>query len=210
MRTVKISCMIALLCFSVVVGLSAGAWSQDRAERYTNKRVKAIGAEINLTLVQMDSVKEVMLSSVRSMLQAASGERRNVEERSAILHQMAGLVEERHAGIKDVLTDEQWSAYTGKGVERAAEIRTEILTAYLLLAEGQIFEIYKINKKTAERIAAFSPQAEDGTKPKQRRGKRSIETLKLSRDEAYKGIMTSDQWEEYEAVRESIAEIFGD
>jgi hypothetical protein len=198
-----------VLCIGILCGFVSDVRARDRAERYANKRVKAIGAEINLTLDQMDSVRDVMVSSVRSMLKAAAGERSTAEQRGAILRGLAGLVDERYKGIREILTNEQWDSYRAARLERAAEIRTEILAAYLLLTESQIYEIYEVTIEADRRIDAKGPQAEEGTKLNQRRGERSVETLQLSRDEAYKGILTAGQWEEYSAVSDTLRAIKG-
>ena len=77
------------------------------------------------------------------------------------------------------------------------------------LSENQVAPVYDANMKAFETINDLAPVLKDGSKTKKRRANQSVNTALQSRDEALKGILSSEQWKAYENFKEAIDDLYG-
>jgi hypothetical protein len=80
----------------------------------------------------------------------------------------------------------------------------------LSLSESQTGQVHDINLQAFETIQGYAPVLEDGSKTKKRRADKSVKTVLKSRDDAFKGIFSSDQWKAYEDYKDAIDELYGE
>lgn len=202
--------MAGVLCMLAVSLMPASpARSLDQAEKFAKIRSGMFKEELSLNNEQAAAIEKICHEAFLQMQEIAEG-LDPVKDSQAMVQQLLNLLQRRNADLQKVLTAGQLTLYQEHKTERLAELVTEVLMMQLSLSESQAGQVHDTNLKTFESIQGYMPVLEDGSKTKKRRADKSVKTLLQSRDETFKGIFSTEQWNAYENYKDAIDELYGE
>lgn len=202
--------MAGVLCMLAVSLIpTSPASSLDQAEKFANIRAGMFKEELSLNNEQAAAIEKICHEAFLQMQEISAG-LDPVKDSQAMVQQLLNLLQRRNADLQKVLTAGQLTLYQEHKPERLAELVTEVLMMQLSLSESQAGQVHDTNLKTFESIQGYMPVLEDGSKTKKRRADKSVKTLLQSRDETFKGIFSTEQWNAYENYKDAIDELYGE
>lgn len=201
---------VAALCLLTVSLIPASpARSLDQAEKFARLRAGMFKEELSLNNEQAAALEKICHEAFLQMQETSQG-MDATKQSEEMVRQLMVLLQRRNAVLQSVLTEDQLTLYQEHKTERLAELVTEILMMQLNLSESQTSAVHEINLKAFETIRGYEPVIEGGSPTKKRRADKTVKTVLQSRDEAFKGIFTAQQWKAYESYREVIDGLYGE
>lgn len=125
----------------------------------------------------------------------------------ALAKQVMGVMKQRNAALSKILTPDQQKLFQEHKLERIAELQTKVMTTQLDLTEQQIPQVYQLNLKGTSEMMADKAKLE-GSKRKlaKLRAAKGMKSDSKEEDEAFKKILSEDQYDKYEKNKEAMQE----
>jgi hypothetical protein len=123
----------------------------------------------------------------------------------ALAQQVMGIMKQRNASLKKILTPDQTKLYQQHQVQQMAELETKMMTAQLDLTETQVPQVYSINLKSTQTLMTDMAAVKSATrKLKKAREAKKMKSDAGEKDKELKKILSSDQYTKYEKNKEQM------
>jgi len=197
LTTGQIAARIALLALVALLTLAAPAaraqGDSAKTQEMMKMRADRMAKELGLTPDQSSQLTKINADAVGKM---QAMKKNPPSDKKAMAKQMKGILSEREAALKKLMTPDQFKKYKEINQEDTAMMQTEAMAHSLKLTDDQVEQVDKIN---LEAIKKMSSAKNESSKVKMARGMRSAQDKKES---DLKKVLTPEQWKTYEAMKE--------
>jgi hypothetical protein len=194
-RTASVLALLAVLVLPTapVARAQNGGGDSAKAQELMKMRADRMAQELGLTPDQSTQLTKINADAVGKMkaLQANPP-----SDKKARAKQMKSILGDREAALKKLMSADQFKKYKTINQEDTAMMQTESMAHSLKLTDEQVEQVDKIN---LEAIQKMSSAKNERNKIKMARALRSAQDKK---DGELKKVLTPEQWQTYEAMKE--------
>jgi|GEM_PF-1667391 len=162
-------------------------------------------AYLSLTPQQTTDAMGLNTTAAKALVQTAQKAKTDTTFKGkALAQQVMGIMKQRNAGLKKMLTPDQMKLLQQHQLAQVADLQTKMMTAQLDLTDEQVPQVYQIN------LEATGEMMGNATKAKEAKGKlgkakagKAMKGDSKDKDEALKKVLSPDQYSKYLANKEA-------
>lgn len=196
---------ILLMMVIIAPALSAlHAQSTGAADKLAKVMTDSL-AYLSLTPEQTTDAMRLNTTAATALVQTAQKAKTDTSFKGkALAQQVMGIMKQRNAGIKKMLTTDQMRLFQQHQLAQMADFQTKMMTAQLDLTDEQVPQVYQINLKATGEMMGNAAKAKEakGKLGKAKAGK-AMKADSKDKDEALKKILSPDQYSKYQANKEA-------
>jgi hypothetical protein len=123
----------------------------------------------------------------------------------ALAQQVIGVMKQRNAALKKILTPDQQKLFQQHQVQQLAELQTAMMKTQLGLTDTQEPQVYGINLKYSKEMMGDVEKLKSADRKLQKaKGAKALKSTSADKDKEMKKILTADQYTKYEKNKEQM------
>ncbi|WCT13175.1 hypothetical protein [Mucilaginibacter jinjuensis] len=203
----KLNLAASVFIATSFVLLSAVAMAQSSAT--VGKIAQAMTdslAYLSLTSTQKTTAEGLNKTAAAALVQTGKKAQADTSFRGkALAQQVIGIMKTRNTGLLKVLTPDQQKAFQDHKISQIADMQTKIMTAQLDLTEGQVPQVYKINRDaTVEMMGDMDKVKAATSKFGKMKAAKGLKGDMKDKNKELKKVLSPDQYTIYEKHQEEM------
>jgi len=205
MKHSSFKCIAALITGILLFASPQVKAQQDAVSKLAQAMTDSL-AYLQLTDQQKPNALSLNTTAATSLVQLAQKAKQDTSLKGkALAQQVMGVMKQRNAGLKKMLTPDQQKVFQQHQLEQLAELETKMMTAQLDLTDAQVPQVYAINlKSTGEMMQDVQKVQGSKRKLQKMRAAKSLKSDSGDKDKQLKKILSEDQYAKYEKNKQAM------